>query len=130
MKTVKILVVEDEGILQLDLMARLTDLGYTVVAVASSGEMTIREASRTNPDLVLMDIRIKGPMDGIETASILRGQSDIPIIFITTLNDPNTAARVRDFAPAGCLTKPFRNGEIEQVVQDALQRYGISGDDE
>jgi CheY-like chemotaxis protein len=130
MSTVKILVVEDEGILQLDLVARLSDLGYTAVAVASSGEQAIREAARAQPDLVLMDIRLKGPMDGIDTASILRRSADIPIIFTTALDDSATAARVQALAPAGYLTKPFRDGEIEQAIREALQHRQIGRETE
>jgi CheY-like chemotaxis protein len=121
MKQIKVLVVEDEGIVQLDLVARLTDLGYTVAAAASSGEAAIREASGTRPDLVLMDIRIKGPMDGIETASILRARFGIPIVFVTALYDPATIERAQALKPAGILTKPFRDHELELAIDAALE---------
>jgi CheY-like chemotaxis protein len=128
-KKIQILLVEDEAILQLDLVARLADLGYTEVAVASSGEMAIRKATEIQPDLLLMDIRIKGVMDGIEAASIIRSQLEVPVVFISALNDASTIVRINEFGAAGYLTKPLQDGEIAQAVQSALLQPGATGED-
>jgi CheY-like chemotaxis protein len=83
MANAKILVVEDEAIVAKDLQYRLTKFGYTVPAIASSGEEAINKAVEISPDLVLMDIRLKGSMDGIEAAQEIYKRLDIPVIYLT-----------------------------------------------
>ncbi len=85
MNNAKVLIVEDEGIVQLGLMSHVAELDYPVAAAVSTGESAIQQAARTQPDVALMDIRIKGSIDGIETASILHTRFHIPVIFVSPL---------------------------------------------
>ena len=96
----RILIVEDERITAEDLAEVLKDLGYQVSAVVSSGEEAICEAERNRPDLVLMDIRIKGDMDGAETARILRERFDVPVVYLTAHADRDILERSDWFSPA------------------------------
>ena len=89
----KILIVEDERIVSMELESRLTNLGYTVCAQAVSGEEAINLTIEHVPDLILMDINIRGQIDGIETAKKLKEHLDIPIIFLTAFNDSKTSDR-------------------------------------
>src|SRR5580693_6352432 len=91
----RILIVEDERITAEDLEEVLKDLGYQVSAVVSSGEEAIREAERNRPDLVLMDIRIKGEMDGTEAARLLRERFDVPVVYLTAHADRDTLDRAK-----------------------------------
>ncbi|MDQ7054267.1 MAG: response regulator [candidate division KSB1 bacterium] len=86
----RVLIVEDENIVALDIQNRLQRLGYEVVGVASSGELAIRVALDTRPDLLLMDIRLKGKMDGIEAAKAIIKQLQIPVVYLTAYADSQT----------------------------------------
>jgi two-component system, response regulator PdtaR len=83
MKTAKILIVEDEAIIAMEIESQLQSLGYNVTSIVDTGVKAIEKAEADKPDLILMDIRIKGEMDGIQTAAIIREQFDIPVIFST-----------------------------------------------
>ena len=96
----RILIVEDERITAEDLAEVLRDLGYQVSAVVSSGEEAIREAEDNRPDLVLMDIRIKGEIDGTETARILRERFDVPVVYLTAHADRDTLERAKHSRPS------------------------------
>ncbi|MEO8050690.1 MAG: sigma 54-interacting transcriptional regulator [Acidobacteriota bacterium] len=119
----KILIVEDERITAEDLAEVLRDLGYEVSAVVSSGEEAIREADANPPDLVLMDIRIKGDMDGAETACILRERFDVPVIYLTAHADRDTLERAKQSRPLGYIVKPFHEAELHASVEMALYRH-------
>lgn len=116
----RILVVEDEGIVALDLANRLRNMGYSVSAIVSSGEKAIRTAVETQPDLVLMDIRLKGDMDGIEAAIAIRARSDIPVVYVTALADADTLRRVKEMGFDSCITKPFEDSELKAAIKTAL----------
>lgn len=88
--TTSILIVEDESIVALDLQMRLTRLGYRVVGIAASGTEALQLAEQFQPDLTLMDIRLKGALDGIETAQALRQRLDAPIVYLTAYADEAT----------------------------------------
>ncbi len=118
----RILVVEDESIVALDLKFRLMSMGYTVPAPASSGEAAIQEAARTRPDLVLMDIRLRGDMDGIQAAGEIQARFDIPVIYLTALADDSTMRRVAETPHAGCILKPFSDDELQSAIEAALYR--------
>jgi len=122
-KAAKILIVEDESIVAMDVKMRLTRMGYTVVGYASSGEQAIQLARQTEPDLLLMDIKIKGPLDGIETAERIRALQDIPVIFITAFADENTLQRARITSPSGYILKPFQERELSIAVDMALYKH-------
>ncbi len=118
----RIMIVEDERITAEDIHDILTHLGYQVTAVVSSGAEAIREAGRTQPDLVMMDIRIKGDMDGIETAREIRERFDIPVVYLTAHADRETLDRAKLAEPLGFLVKPFQEPELEASIEMALYK--------
>jgi PAS domain S-box-containing protein len=119
----KILIVEDERITAEDLRDILTDLGYTVAASVSSGADAIAKAEQTSPDLALMDIRIKGEMDGTETARVLRERFNIPVIYLTAHADTATVSRAKSAEPLGYITKPFQEAELHASIEIALHKH-------
>ncbi len=123
MEKTKILIVEDEGIIAKDIQHTLKQLGYTVPAIANSGEAAIEKAAQTRPDLVLMDIVLKGAMDGIEAATQIRDRFDIPIIFVTAYADEKMLKRARVTEPFGYLLKPFDERELHTNIQMALYKH-------
>ncbi len=125
MASARILVVEDERITAEDLRDILVDLGYSVTAVVSSGAEAIREAERTPPDLVLMDIRIKGDMDGVEAARIIRERFQIPAVYLTAHADQETLERAKLAEPLGYIVKPFQESELQASIEMALYKHKI-----
>ncbi|HQY92544.1 response regulator [Caldilinea sp.] len=105
----KILLVEDEAIVALDIKTRLLHLGHEVVGVTSSGEDAIKAVEATRPDLVLMDIRLRGKLDGIEAAQQLRARFDVAVIYLTAYGDDATLQRAKLTEPYGFLIKPLKN---------------------
>jgi PAS domain S-box-containing protein len=118
-----ILIVEDESIIALDLKLQLQDLGYTVVGTAVSGEQALVMAEQRAPDLVLMDVRLQGGMDGIETAAAIRRTIEVPVIFLTSHSDNETVLRASRTAPYGYLTKPYEIRELRAGIEVALAKY-------
>ena len=119
----KILIVEDEHITAEDLAEILKGLRYQVTAVVSSGAEAIGEAEQNPPDLVLMDIRIKGEMDGAETARILRERFDIPVVYLTAHADRDTLEHAKQSRPLGYIVKPFHESELHASVEIALSKH-------
>jgi len=118
----KVMIVEDESIVALDMQERLAALGYEVTASATSGETALREAAEIRPDVVLMDIRIQGPIDGIETAARLQAHDPVPIVYLTSYSDDATLERARATQPYGFLIKPFSERELHATLQMTLER--------
>ncbi|WP_445681828.1 two-component system response regulator [Radicibacter daui] len=118
----RILIVEDEGIVALHLKRQLEKLGYTVADIAASGSAALEKIGKTDPELVLMDIHIDGPMDGIETASRI---SDRPVIYLTAFSEEATLNRARETSPFGYLLKPFSERELHATIQMALERHRV-----
>jgi signal transduction histidine kinase/CheY-like chemotaxis protein len=118
----KILVVEDEQLVALDIATRLAPLGYSVIT-AQTGEEAIAAAASERPDLVLMDIRLNDGTDGIEAAMRIRATQDIPIIYLTAYADEATIARAKESEPYGYLLKPFAPRELKATIEMALQRH-------
>ncbi len=125
MKNVEILVVEDESIVAMDIQHRLHKLGYVVYATASTGEEAIRLATERHPDLVLMDIRLKGKLDGVETAQQIQAELDIPAIYLTAYADEVTINRAKITAPYGYILKPFEERELHTAVEMALYKHRL-----
>ncbi|MBN2201582.1 response regulator [bacterium] len=123
MKETRILVVEDEVIIAMEIRDRLGKLGYTVTGVAPSGEEAIRKMTETHPDLVLMDIMLEGPMDGVETAERIRAAHDVPVIFLTAYSDSTTLERAKISEPFGYILKPFDERELHTTIEIALYRH-------
>jgi len=119
----RILIVEDQRITAEDLHDILTGLGYVVTAVVSSGADAIREVERDPPDLVLMDIRIKGEMDGAETARILHERFKTPVVYLTAHVDRETLTRAKQAKPLGYIVKPYKESGIQAAVEMALHRH-------
>lgn len=122
-KIIQILVVEDEKIIALNLKENLESLGYSVLGITSSGEKAIAKATELRPDLVLMDIRLKGNMDGIEAAQQIWERLQIPVIYLTGHSDESTLARAKITAPFGYILKPVKERELSVAISIALQRY-------
>ena len=123
MNTAKVLVCEDERIVAREIQDRLIKLGYTVTAIVSSGEQAIQKAAELAPDLVLMDIRIKGDMDGIETTREIQNAFDIPVIYLTAYADENTLERAKITEPFGYILKPFKEKELHATIEIALSKH-------
>jgi PAS domain S-box-containing protein len=119
----RILVVEDEGIVALNLRRSLAGLGYEVIGVAATAADALELASTGRPDLVLMDIHIRGNVDGIDAAVRLREQGGAPVVFLTAYADEGTVERARRAAPYGYLVKPFSAPELRTTIETALHRH-------
>lgn len=119
----RILVVEDEAVIAMDIEARLEALGYLVVGVSSGGDKAIELAESSRPDLALMDINILGPMNGIQTATALRERFDLPSIFLTAYSDDETIRAASDSEALGYLIKPFSDREVRASIEFALYRH-------
>ena len=120
MAAARILIVEDERLIAIDLQRRLTRLGYTVVALAASGEGAIQQALALHPDVVLMDIRLQGNMDGVEAAQHIHASVAIPVVFMTAYVDAATQQRVRATSSWGCLYKPFTPHQVQSALAHVL----------
>jgi CheY-like chemotaxis protein len=118
----KILVVEDEMIVAKGLQRKLEKLGYTVTGMVSTGEEAINAARSTSPDLILMDIILKGDMDGIEAAQEIREQCNIPIIYLTAYADKEILKRARVTRPYGYIIKPYKKSELMANIEMALYK--------
>ena len=116
MKKLRILVVEDETILALDLAMCLGDLGHEVAATARTGEQAIQKASESQLDLVIMDITLDSEMDGIQAAEIINRGHQVPLIYVTAHADDKTRQRAEMTKPLGYLTKPIRTQELEKAL--------------
>ncbi len=116
----RILIVEDEIITATALEKSLRNLGYDVVGIASSGEAAIRQAAEKAPDLILMDVRLQGPIDGIAATKKIQFDLEIPIVYLTAHSDEGTVERIMDSKPYGCLFKPFEKEDLRNAVEAAL----------
>jgi signal transduction histidine kinase len=118
-----ILIVEDETIVALDMKMRLQSLGYGVLGVVDTGDAAIKFVEGVTPDLILMDIRIKGSTDGIETAQKIREKVEVPVIFVTAYTDEATLGRAKLVSPYGYIVKPFHERELRIGIELALYKF-------
>ncbi len=123
MSKTTILIVEDEAIVAADLAGKLGRLGYEVAGTAAQGEAAVALACRLRPHLVLMDIWLKGPMDGIEAAEEIRRRLDAPVVYLTAHSDPATLARAKLTGPFGYILKPFEERDLATQIEMALYRH-------
>lgn len=128
MSKVRILVVEDEGVVAEDIQVSLGDLGYEVTAMAKSGEEAIEKAGETRPDLVLMDVHLHGAMDGIEAAQCIHAELGIPIVYLTAFSDDEMLARAKVAEPFGYLIKPYRERELHSTIEIALFKHQLESE--
>ncbi|HAP43459.1 MAG: two-component system response regulator [Spirochaetes bacterium GWD1_61_31] len=127
MNNERLLIVEDEKIIAIDLQRRLERFGYIVVGMAGDGEEAVRLALELNPDLILMDIMLNGPIDGIQTATLIKEQRNIPFIFLTAYTDEKTLERAKSVQPYGYILKPFKERELYTTIDIALYKHQIEG---
>ena len=121
----KILVVEDEAITALDIQGLLERMGFEVVSIASNGREAIQKAKDLKPDLILMDITLKGEMDGIEAADEIMNLFNIPVIYLTGYSDEKTFERIKLTKPYGFISKPVSPNELKASIDTALYKYDL-----
>jgi CheY-like chemotaxis protein len=120
-KPARLLIVEDEALTALDLEWRVTRLGYTVVALVATGPEAIQAALAHRPDLVLMDIRLRGTMAGIEAAAVIRAHLDLPVVYLSASVEALTRARAAATHPAGFLHKPLSDQDLQHTLARTLR---------
>jgi CheY-like chemotaxis protein len=122
MNNKKILIVEDEAIVALEIKYRLTKLGYIVTGTASSGKRALELAEETKPDVILMDIKLKGSMNGLETATQIRDRFGIPSIFLTAFTDDGTIKQMKEIFNYEHLQKPFEVSDLDNAIKTTLSK--------
>jgi 1,2-diacylglycerol 3-beta-glucosyltransferase len=118
----RVMVVEDESITAIDINEKLKQVGYNVTGTAKTGAEAIKKARELKPDIILMDVELKGDLDGIDSANAIK-ELDIPIIFLTGYTDEKTLERAEDVSPYGYLMKPFEEDELHSTVEMALKKH-------
>jgi CheY-like chemotaxis protein len=119
----RILIVEDEIITAKAIEKSLKDLGYEVVDIVSTGEDAFDKAAAMHPDLVLMDIKLKGLADGVTTTQRIQTYFGIPVVYLTAHSDDETVRRVLHSQPYGYVVKPFSENELQDAIERALQQH-------
>jgi len=125
MTKARILIVEDEAIVAKSIENRLMRLGYTVPAIAFSGTEAIQKVAETRPDLVLMDIKLQGEMDGVQAAKEIRDRFDVPVVYLTAYADKTTLQQAKITDPFGYLLKPFGVRELSNVIEMAIYKHKL-----
>ncbi|MGZ7096698.1 MAG: response regulator [Methanobacterium sp.] len=120
--TIKILVVEDENLIALDLGYTLEELGFNFIGAACEGKEAIKKAKELKPDLILMDIKLNGEMDGIETAEEINSLLGIPIIYLSANNDSDTRKKIKSTNNFGLLSKPVDNLELKSTIEETIYK--------
>ncbi len=123
MSHVDILIAEDEAIVAMDLEERLTKLGYRIVACVASGEEAVQKARELRPEIALMDISLRGGMDGIEAAERIRTTCDIPIVYVTAYSDPATLTRAKATEPYAYICKPIEDRQLHTAIEITLHKH-------
>src|SRR4029077_13519556 len=121
MNTYRVLIAEDEGLIAMDIAAHLESLGHTVVATVSTAAEAIEQARHAQ--VVLMDIRLDGPVDGIEAASKIRERYRLPVLFLTAQADPSTLERAKLAAPFGYMVKPLAHASLQPSIEIAMYKH-------
>lgn len=124
----RILIVEDEHIVAMGIKRMLKNMGYTLVGVASSGEDAINKTESTFPDLVLMDIMLKGDMNGIEAAKEIKARFGTPVVYLTACSESKIVERAWKTEPSGYVVKPFDEKDLQKSINVALQRHKMEKD--
>ena len=123
MAKANILIVEDDFVIAKVLAESLQELGYQVAGIVSTGEEAVERAAKAHPDLVLMDIRLKGEMDGIEAGEQISGDLHIPLVYLTAYSDERTVERAKITEPYGYLIKPFTDTELKTTLEMAIYKH-------
>ena len=123
MEDIRVLIVEDEGIVATDIQERLSALGYRSVGWADDAARAIEMAEAQRPDIVLMDIRLPGPRDGIHAAGEIRRRFQIPVVFLTAYSEEATLERAKQAQPFGYILKPFNDRELKSTIEIAFYKH-------
>lgn len=123
MSKINVLVVEDESIVSKDIQHSLKKLGYNVVGAASTGEKAIEMVGEEHPDIVLMDIMLKGDMNGIQAAEQIRKKHAVPVIFLTAYADESTLSKAKITEPYGYILKPFKEIDLHTTIEMAVYKH-------
>lgn len=119
---IDIMVVEDDMIIAADISMQLTQLGYNVSAILPKGEDALAQLQHSQPDIILMDVGLKGDLDGVDTAQEILSNYDIPVIFLTANSDPETFRRAKHTRPFAFITKPFEAIDLERSLELLVSR--------
>lgn len=119
-KSPNILIVEDENIIAKDIQLMLENLGYKISGVVSSGEDSIKKASNMHPDLILMDIKLKGKIDGVSAANQIYKSLRIPVVYLTAYSGNATMDRAKETMHFGFISKPFEEKELQNIIEETL----------
>ncbi len=122
MATANILIVEDELIIGKYICMIIEDMGYNVTSIVSSGEKAFEQAEMYNPDMVLMDIGLRGIMDGIMSAQKIQNQLNIPVVLISGYTDEKTMEKAMKIRPYGFLQKPVEENELNQIIESVINK--------
>ncbi len=122
----RVLVVEDESIVAMGIKHKLQNLGHSVVDMVATGEDAIKSARENHPEIILMDIVLKGEIDGIEATQIIRKKQDIPVIYLTAYADEEMLSRAKVTEPYGYIIKPFKSSEINANIEMAIYKHASS----
>jgi PAS domain S-box-containing protein len=125
MTSPRVLIVEDEYIVTMDLQRRLPGLGYVIAGCTDHGEEAVRLTGELQPNLVLMDIRLKGEMDGVTAAEQIRTRFQLPVVYLTAYADEPTLSRARVTEPFGYILKPFDERDLRTVIEMALYKHQV-----
>lgn len=117
----KILIVEDEAIVAMENRMNLTKSGYQVVGIISSAEDVMSKFVETAPDIILMDIKLKGNMTGIEVVKLIREKSNVPVLFLTGNSDNRTQLMMKEISNSSFLLKPVLTGDLTSTIKQLLQ---------
>lgn len=123
MEKLNIFIVEDESIVAKDIQNSLTKLGYNVVGFANNGKDAIDKITELMPDLILMDIMIKGPLTGIEVSEKIKEKMNVPVIFLTAYADEGTLSRAKITEPYGYILKPFKEIDLHSTIEMAVYKH-------
>lgn len=123
----KILIVEDEAVTAKDIESTLQALGYEVAGLADTGEEAVEKALSVSPDLILMDIKLRGRLTGIDAAAMIMEKSQVPVVYLTAFADPETLKNAKLTYPFGYLVKPFEDSQLRAVIETTLARAEMSG---
>jgi len=119
----RILIVEDEVIIAMDIRHTLKSMGFSETTVVTTGEESIAAADRQNPNLVLMDVSLRGEMDGVSAAEHIHSRLGIPIIFLTAFGDQKTLCRIKRLQKFGYLNKPYTDQDLQVMIRETLRKF-------
>ena len=129
-QSVKILIVEDEMVIAANISLQLSEMGYEVVGILPRGEEALIQIKENQPDIVIMDIQLKGELDGIETAHLMQIEYNIPIIYLTANADDANFNRAKETHPYGFISKPFKKLDLQRAIELTMERVNYRNNSE